>query len=202
MSSIKGKSSLSERNAVNQGKFLTPFQKKLLLKNLEADLRPEYRRRIEIMLLADRGASQAQICDELGCSKETARYWMNMAQTGQAHKWNDCPRGRPKAVNDEYLEQLKELVLHSPRDYGYPFRSWTAQWLAKHLAKEFGIEVSPGHINRLLRNMGMGLSCKQRPAQAKVNQLNVRESRIVIRNLSSSSSPSPQFSVLRSFQSI
>ena len=44
----------------NHGLYLTPFQRKLLLKNLEADLRPEYRRRIEIMLLADAGQSQAQ----------------------------------------------------------------------------------------------------------------------------------------------
>jgi len=57
-------------------------------------------------------------------------------------------------VNDQYLERLKELVSHSPRDYGYPFQRWTAQWLSKHL-KEFGIEVSDRHINRLLK---VGLS--------------------------------------------
>ncbi|WP_339382242.1 hypothetical protein [Nostoc flagelliforme] len=42
----------------NGSKYLTPFQRKLLLKSLEAELRPEYRRRIEIMLLADAGQSQ------------------------------------------------------------------------------------------------------------------------------------------------
>jgi hypothetical protein len=40
---------------VEQGQYLTPFQRKLLLKSLQAELRPEYRRRIEIMLLADSG---------------------------------------------------------------------------------------------------------------------------------------------------
>jgi hypothetical protein len=49
-----------------QGQCLTPFQRKLLLKSLQTDLRPEYRRRIEIMLLADTGQSQAQICKALG----------------------------------------------------------------------------------------------------------------------------------------
>ncbi|NJM74367.1 MAG: helix-turn-helix domain-containing protein, partial [Scytonema sp. RU_4_4] len=57
------------------GQYLTPFQRQLLLKNLETDLRPEYRRRIEIMLLADIGQSQTQICEALKCSQETARYW-------------------------------------------------------------------------------------------------------------------------------
>ena len=191
MSSISGESSIremfrvSERNAVNQGKFLTPFQTKLLLKNLEADLRPEYRRRIEIMLLADRGYSQAQICDELGCSQETARYWINMVQTGQAHKWNGHPIGRPKTVNDRYLERLKELVQNNPRDYGYPFQSWTAQWLGKHLAKEFGIKLSSRHVNRLLQNMG--LSRQQRRAGVTADHFTARNSSIVIRNLPSSS---------------
>jgi putative transposase len=38
-----------------QGQYLTPFQRKLLQKSIQTDLRPEYRRRIEIMLLADIG---------------------------------------------------------------------------------------------------------------------------------------------------
>ncbi len=52
--------------------FLTTVQRKLLLENLQADLRPEYRRRIEIMLLADMGYSQVQICAALGWATETA----------------------------------------------------------------------------------------------------------------------------------
>jgi hypothetical protein len=38
-----------------ESKFLTPFQRKALLKNLQNNSQPEYRRRIEIMLLADMG---------------------------------------------------------------------------------------------------------------------------------------------------
>ena len=47
--------------------------------------------------------------------------------------------GRPKTVNEQYCDRLKELVSHSPREYGYPFQRWTAQWLGKHLAKELGV---------------------------------------------------------------
>lgn len=138
-----------------QGHHLTTFQRKILLKDLQEELRPEYRRRIEIMLLADEGKTQAEICEELGCSQETARYWINMAQLGNAHYWNEQPLGRPKIVNEEYIVNLKQLVSRNPRDFGYPFQRWTAQWLRKHLAKELGIEVSDRHINRLLKNMGL-----------------------------------------------
>ncbi|WP_375500778.1 transposase [uncultured Nostoc sp.] len=139
----------------NAGLCLTPFQRRYLLKSLETDLRAEYRRRIEIMLLCDAGESQAQICEALGCSQETARYWITIAQTGQAHKWSDRLMGRPKTVNEQYLARLKELVSHSPRLVGYSFEHWTAEWLSKHLAKELGIKVSNCHINRLLKEMGL-----------------------------------------------
>ncbi|NEP37755.1 winged helix-turn-helix domain-containing protein, partial [Moorena sp. SIO3B2] len=74
---------------------------------------------------------------------------------GMAHQWQDCPIGRPKAVNEQYLDRLKELINQSPRDYGYSFRRWTVNWLNKHLAKEFGIELSNRHLQRLLKDMGL-----------------------------------------------
>jgi transposase len=177
------------------GQYLTPFQRKLLLKNLQTDLRPEYRRRIEIMLLADTGQSQTQICETLGCSQETARYWISMAQAGQAHLWNERPVGRPKAVNEQFLDRLKELASHSPREYGYPFQRWTAQWLGKHLAKEFSIKVSTCHINRLLKSMGLSTR-PGREATEKVavdaqrtasHRVGTKDSRITISDLKSSS---------------
>jgi transposase len=173
----------------NQGHCLTPFQRKLLLKRMNTDLRVEYRRRIEIMLLADEGRSQSQICAELGCSQETARYWIAMAQAGNAHKWDEHPRGRPKNVNEDYLNRLKELVSNSPRDYGYPFQRWTAQWLSKHLAKEMGIEVSDRHINRLLKEMGLSTRKKQQEPQPIMNELDEQDSSITIGDLPSASSP-------------
>lgn len=172
-----------------QGQCLTPFQHKLLLKSLETNLRPEYRRRIEVMLLADAGQSQAQICKALGCSQEMARHWIVMAQTGNAHHWSDRPMGRPKTVNKQYLERLKELVSHSPREYGYSFQRWTAQWLSKHLAKELEIKVSNYHINRLLKQMG--LSTRPKPAidEEATQKSGTGNFSLVIRDLTSVSAP-------------
>lgn len=148
-----------------QGQYLKPFQRKLLHKSLKADLRPEYRRRIEIMLLADTGRSQTQICAALGCSAEMARYWIFMAQTGNAHLFGDRAMGRPKTINKQYLDRLKELVTNSPRNCGYAFHRWTAQWLSRHLEKELDIKVSSCHINRLLKQMGLStrhqLACEE-----------------------------------------
>lgn len=170
----------------SRSRLLSPFQRKLLQKSLQTDLRPEYRRRLEIMLMADEGYSQTQICEALGCSQETARYWIARARDGQAHQWNDNPMGRPKTISDEYLDRLKDLVKRSPREYGYPFERWTARWLGKHLATELGIEVCDRHISRLLKEMG--LSTRPKRDTAATDLPKTKDSGIAIRDLPSSPS--------------
>jgi transposase len=166
------------------GKYLTAFQRKLLQKSLQEDGLDSYRQRIEIMLLADEGKTQAEVCQMLGCCAATARHWMHIARSGMAHQWQDCPIGRPKTVNDQYLERLREMVNSNPRDYGYSFRRWTANWLQKHLAKELGIEVSDRHLKRLLKQMG--LSTKIKPHKSEEKRIkSEKENKIFIKDLNS-----------------
>ena len=165
--------------------LLTTFQRKFLLNNLYTDLPSSYRQRIEIMLLADEGKSQTEICRTLKCSPATVRYWMHIARSGMAHQWQDCPIGRPKIVNDEYLQRLQELLKGSPRDYGYSFQRWTANWLSKHLHKELGIQVSDRHIKRLLKKLG--LSTRPKPNTCLDNTTEAKTNKILIRELKSAS---------------
>ncbi|MBD2002725.1 MULTISPECIES: helix-turn-helix domain-containing protein [Cyanophyceae] len=184
----RSKSDTDRSDQTLQGHCLTPFQRKLLQKSLQDDLPEQYRQRLQIMLLADEGKTQTQICQALGCSQGTARHWIFMAQAGLAHNWNDNPIGRPKTVNDEHLERLKELVSQSPKEFGYSFRRWTAKWLSKHLAKEFGIEVSDRHINRLLKDIGLTTRPKPAIDEETAPQTDIG-TRLVIRDLTSGSVP-------------
>ena len=169
-------------NLTDQSKFLTPFQRKLLQKSLHEDYPESYHHRIEIMLLADDGKTQTEICQILGCCAATVRHWMHIARMGMAHQWQDCPIGRPKVVNQQYLERLQELLKSSPRDHGYSFRRWTANWLQRHLAKELGIEVSDRHLKRLLKQLG--LSTRQKPSNNQENHhKSSQEARIAINDL-------------------
>lgn len=183
--------SSSDRKGIGNpiGKCLTAFQHNLLEKSLQQqDLPQSYRQRLQIMWLADSGKSQAEICQTLGCCPATVRHWMHIARAGIAHQWQDCPIGRPKATNEEYLERLKELLTHSPRDYGYSFRRWTVNWLAKQLAKEFGVEVRSRSIKRLLKQMG--LSTVSKPSNTnKTSHKSANSSKILIRDLKSPTTP-------------
>ena len=180
----------SESQSNEEQRLLSPFQQKLLEDKLKSNIRPEYRRRIEIMLLADRGYSQTQICSALNCSHETARYWTHIAQSGDAHRWKDLPIGRPKTVNEKYLDRLEDLVSQSPREFGYAFKRWTANWLSKHLAKELGIEVSERHVNRLLKQMGLSTRTRNSgKKQSNYHQKSDKQSNIIIGNLASREQP-------------
>lgn len=152
-----------EDKILSDGKCLTPFQRKLLQKALQDNnLSKKYRQRIQIMLLTDEGKHITEICRELGCSHITVRNWSMIAYSGQAHNWKSSPLGRPKSVSSQYLERLKELVSHSPKEiqipgksYTYPIAHWTAKKLSQHLKAELGIQLSDRHINRLLKDMGL-----------------------------------------------
>jgi transposase len=170
---------------------LTPLQRKNLLESRKSELRAEYRVRIEIMLLADKGKSQSEIYSHLGCSQGTVRRWMCMAQIGRAYLWNVSPVGRPKKVSGTYTKRLKELVLQDPHEYGYSFKTWTASWLKKHLAGELGIEVTERHINRILKEMGLSARNKDGASEkAEMCELDVKNQHITIHDLVADT-PSP-----------
>jgi transposase len=159
----------TEKMSLNsEGTYLTSFQRHLLHENMKKELPNSYKKRLEIILLTDDGKTQAEICRVLGCSTATASRWIQLTKTGLAHKYLDCPVGRPKIVTDEYIEFLQRLLQNSPRDYGYPFKTWTINWLGKHLAKEMGIEVSESHLKRVMRDLG--LSTRSSSAQAQLSK--------------------------------
>lgn len=160
-------------------RILTPFQRRYLQgKMQEPDLSPQLRQRIEIMLLADAGKTQGEICRQLGCSTATAGRWMLYAKAQMAHQYIETPTGRPKTVTTEYLQRLQELVRSNPAEQGYAFRRWTANWLSKHLSKELGITVSDRHISRLLRELGLSTL-----PQPEVLAPEIPGSKIIIGNL-------------------
>ncbi len=153
----------------SEGTYLTSFQRHLLHENMKKELPNSYKQRVEIILLTDDGKTQAEICRILGCSTATASRWIQLTKAGLAHKYLDCPVGRPKIVTDEYIEFLQSLLQSSPRDYGYPFKTWTISWLGKHLAKEMGIEVSESHLKRVMRDLGLSTRSPSAKAQSEKN---------------------------------
>jgi transposase len=165
---------------------LTEILSEKSIKNLDQ----RHRRRLEIILRSHLGQSQVEICSALGCSKDMARYWMAIAKKPSIDSWQDTCVGRPKRVNDEYLQRLQELVTSSPKDHGYAFKRWTARCLSQHLSTELGIEISDRHVNRLLKQMGLSTKNSQHPASPanldESSSSNSKPGRITIQDLNPS----------------
>ena len=136
------------------GKYLSLSQRQQLLEILTEPNIPDIdRKRIQIILFADEGKSQGEIRKLLDCTAATASKWILIAESGKIDRWQKYRRGRPSKVDQFYLDRLKELISKSPRDFGYSFKRWSGVWLARHLEKEFGVALTPTHINRLRKQL-------------------------------------------------
>ena len=152
---LESKTKLMEKHELKKIKNLSSLLAEIIPDDIPLDLDETKRRRLEIVIRANMGQSQAQICNALGCSRDTARYWIAIAKGNKASSWQEHSVGRPKTINDLYLKRLRELVSSSPKEQGYSFQRWTAKCLSKHLARELGITVSDRHVSRLLKQMGL-----------------------------------------------
>lgn len=135
------------------------------------------------MLLCGQGKSQKQICELLNCAPVTARTWIHVVKSEQAHRWRDfCQDGRPKTIEDHHRDRLIELFQQSPKQVGFPFERWTSTALKKQLFKEFEIEVSARHINRVLNEAGFSTRTQSKPEPEETRK-DASESKLVIRDL-------------------
>ena len=68
----------------------------------------------------------------------------------------DKPRkGRPRKTTNQYVRLLKGAVQKSPRDFGYPFSSWTLQRLREHLGHKTGTLLNPCYLSQLMAREGI-----------------------------------------------
>jgi transposase len=191
-------------NTNSKSIYLTSFQRQMLEENLQEDLPKSSRQRLEIVLLTDQGKTQAEICRTLGCCTATASRWIHFTKAGLAHKYLECPVGRPKTITDEYIDLLRELLQHSPRDYGYCFDNWTVNWLGKHIAKQIDIKVSESHLKRVMSELGLSTraACRLRQqSKADLEKLVKTSSGIIITDLHGGAErPHSEISELNLFQ--
>ena len=111
--------------------------------------------RCHIILLSSQHYSVPQIAGVLFTSEDTvARCIHDFNRAGLQGILPQERVGRPVKITEEFLKRLLELVESDPRDWGYPFSTWTAELLALALKEHPNLEVSESSVRRCLHRAG------------------------------------------------
>jgi len=130
-------------------------------KGVRRDFAELERRRLRAARLLEKGVSAAQVARQVGVHRQSVSRWAAQLETqGRAGLKKAGRAGRKPRLGAADLARLEQALKRGPEAFGYDTGLWTAARVAQWIAQECGIAYHPGHVWRLLRQLGW--SC-QRP---------------------------------------
>jgi transposase len=125
-------------------------------------------RRMRAADLFAKGVAQAEIGRELGVSHQTVSDWHEKWETGgkAALKRTGQP-GRPAKVSASDLAKVERALEKGPKANGFATDLWTLARVAEVIERVTGVKYHPGHVWRVLRQMGWS---RQRPARRAIER--------------------------------
>jgi len=124
---------------------------------LEEATRKRETKRLLVAIIYKRGPSAPMIAEWLDTREQTIYRWFDRLESepvGQAVR--DRHRsGRPPKLDDADHEEFQKAVRGPPASVGYDRPAWTTALARRFLRKEFGVEYSRRHVQRLLKDAGL-----------------------------------------------
>ena len=121
----------------------------------------EKRRFEAVRLLEKNDLNQSEVARRLQVCRQTVSRWADEFQDGGPEALKKAGRaGRKAELSEADRERLRELLLQGPEKLGYETPLWTCARVAHLIDDEFGVEYHPGHVWKILDDLGW--SC-QRP---------------------------------------
>jgi len=113
-------------------------------------------RRAQMVRLSASGKKAAEIAEMWNVTVATVLRTIQNFNSDGLKSLADKPRkGRPRKTTNQYVSLLKEAVQKSPRDFGYPFSSWTLERLREHLGHKTGTLLNPCYLSQLMAREGI-----------------------------------------------
>ena len=132
-----------------------------MIAKTKRDLEGMEQRRRDGMRLLGRGISQAEVARRCGVSRPTTLRWERQRKTVRGGAWKRRPLGcRPKLKPGDQ-QQLEKALLQGAQVHGFLNDLWTLPRVAELIHRQSGVRLHPGHVWRVLGQMGWSL---QRPA--------------------------------------
>lgn len=115
----------------------------------------KYADRLRSVLWSSERCSVPDISHRLGKHPSTVQRWLHDYRRFRLRglKLGKSP-GRPRSIDADGEECLRQAVLTPPRELGYPFSRWTLVTLAGHLRRELHVQIAPCSLSRTLHRLG------------------------------------------------
>jgi putative transposase len=105
--------------------------------------------------------TQIQIARELGVTPAAISQWRKAFNQNGDDSLKAKPHPGPgRSISPEDIQELKELLLKNPQEFGFTRIGWTTAMIAELIENEFGVSYHPDHVGKLLHSIGFS---KQKP---------------------------------------
>lgn len=132
-----------------------------LKKEAEEDGAHRVARRIHGVLLNSDGHTSGDIALLLDVARSRVTEWLrDYDEFGYEGILEGYRPGRPPALSEPEKQELADIVDSGPVAYGFLSGVWTSVMIARVIEEEFGTAYHPGHVRKLLHQLGFSV---QRP---------------------------------------
>lgn len=138
---------------------------KLLRLKKEAEQGGAYRvaKRIHAVLLNNDGGTSGQIASILKTHRSRVSEWLqNYERYGDEGLLEGYRPGRPLALAEDEWLALGDIIDSGPVAYGFVSGVWTSPMVARVIEEEFGVAYHPGHVRKILRQLGFSVQAPKR----------------------------------------
>lgn len=125
------------------------------------------KRRFHALDLLHKGdLNQSEIARRFRVCRQTVSRWSHDFRSGGEEALRKAGRaGRKPGLSEEDRARLEELLLRGPENLGYETPLWTCARVADLIEQEFAVKYHPGHVWKLLSDLGW--SCQRPTGRAR-----------------------------------
>jgi transposase len=137
--------------------------KRLVRLSKEAERDGSYRvaKRLQAVVMNAEGYSSGEIARILKAPRSKASEWLRRYEEDGVDGLLEGHRsGRPTELDERQRRQLGHILDGGPAAYGLDTGIWTSPTISWVIEEEFGIEYHPGHVRKILHEIGFSV---QRP---------------------------------------
>jgi transposase len=160
-----------------QGNHKTIGKLESLRKAAHAEKAPKVALRLQGIMMSIGKHCATSIASMLHVHRATVLSWItawNMHRETGLLEGHRC--GRPQRLSAIQKETLQDIVESGPVAYGLQTGVWSSKLIRKIIADEFDVEYHPGHVRKLLKEMGFSV---QRPTTILARADPVKQNRWV-----------------------